>query len=258
MKILFIFLFSFFYFSDAYTQVNTERTKVFFKTLENIGVPPIACDTKFGLATTTVGPVDFKTVKLNVSSKRLENYEGVRVSVLSKEEAQKLFDSFRKLSYIPSKYLEDGCYARAHELALIAKNNGITLGKAFLLPNKDGDLLYPKNIEANDPDRFAKSFNGWKYHANAFVLVQNGDKVEPFVFDLGVSEKIQSFDEWKNNLAHSPKESRIITKPAATIFHDSSFSSPDLSIIDSLVETQKTIDELGMDEYLFRLESGWL
>ena len=258
MKIAFIFLFSFSYFSVAYTQVNTERTKIFFKTLENIGVPPVACDTKAELATTTVVPVDFKTVKLNVSSKKLEDYEGVKVSVLSKEEAQKLFDSFKELKYIPSKYLEDGCYARAHELALIAKNNGITLGKAFLLPNKDGDLLYPKNIEVNDPDRFTKSFNGWKYHTNAFVLVQNGDKVEPFVFDLGVSEKIQSFDEWKKNLARDPKESRIITRPTASIFHDSSFTSPDLSIIDSLQETQKTIDELGMDEYLFRLESGWL
>lgn len=259
MKISFVFLFMLFHFSDAYTQVNTERTKVFFKTLTNVGVPPIACDTKVESAAGSSTPVDFKSVKLNnVSTKRMGVYEGVEVSVLTKDEAQRLFDSFKKLSYIPSKYLEDGCYARAHELALIAKNNGITFGKAFLLSNKDSELLYPKNIKAKNPDRFAKSFSGWKYHANAFVLVQNGDKLEPFVFDLGVSEKVQSFDEWKNNLARNPKEARIITKPGASIFHDNSFSSPDLSIIDSLVETQKTIDELGMDEYLFRLESGWL
>ena len=190
--------------------------------------------------------------------KKLLKYEGVEVSVLSKEEAQKLYDRFKELSYIPTKYLEDGCYARAHELALIAKNNGITLGKAFLVPNTESHLLYPKNIKAEHPDRLTKNFDGWKYHANAFILVQNGDKIEPFVFDLGVSDKIQSFDDWKKNLAHDPKESKVITRPAATVFHNTSFSSPDLSIIDSLVETQKVIDELGMDEYLFRLESGWL
>ena len=134
MKILFIFLFSIFNFSYAFGQVNTERTKVFFKTLKNIGVAPVACDKKVGPSITPAAPADFKAVRLTVSSNRMETFEGVKVSVLTKEEAQKLFDSFRELSYIPSKYLEDGCYARAHELALIAKNNGITLGKAFLLP----------------------------------------------------------------------------------------------------------------------------
>lgn len=257
-KYLFILIFSIFSFSDVHSQVNTERTKAFFKALKNIGEAPATCETKVESLNTSVAPVDFTKVKLKLKSKRLETYDGVKVSVLSKEDAQKLYDSFKELSYIPTKYLEDGCYARAHELALIAKNNGITLGKAFLVPDAESDLLYPKNIREKNPDRFTKNFNGWKYHVNAFVLVQNGDKVEPFVFDLGVSEKIQTFDEWKKNLAHGPKKSKIITRPAATIFHDSSFTSPNLSIIDSLVETQKTIDELGMDEYLFRLESGWL
>lgn len=262
MKKIVILLLGIFYFTNSYTQIVTERSKVFFQTLKTAGDPLSFCNANEESRSTLLAPTptSYMEVKFNSTPIRLDSYDGVDVSVLSKEEAQKLFDRFKELAYIPTKYLEDGCYARAHELALIAKNNGVILGKAFLVPNAATTLLYPKNISESkiDRDRFHRNFNGWKYHVNAFVLVQNGDKVEPFVFDLGISENIQNFNEWENNLVYAANKSRIIVKSADMIFHDTSFSSPDLSIIDSLVETQKVIDELGMDEYLLRLERGWL
>jgi hypothetical protein len=255
VRLIAIFLFLAFS-TQAFSQGNVGRTRDFFNALKDLGQPPSACNEQIVLANyKKEKPVTYKDIKIRTREEGKANYEGLRLSVMSKEEAQKLFEQFQKLSYIPNKYLEDGCYARAHELALIAKNNGITMGKAFMLPHSSNSLLYPKSVEKGRLDR---DFDGWKYHAVSFVLVKNGNRVEPFVFDLGVSPKIQSFSEWKQNLSSNPQRARIVVKDSAQVFHDVKFDSKDRSIIDRLQETQDLIDKLGMDEYKFQLGQGWL
>lgn len=243
-----------------YAQGNVGRTDAFLKAITQAGQPLTNCaDGIQEVSASYPIPVDFEAVTLTTSAAKQTRFEGVNVSVMTKEDAERMFLEFQNIDYIPNKYIEDGCYARAHELALIAERHGIMLGKAFMVPPAKGDhLLYPKNLKDQNPPRFASSFSGWKYHAVSFVMVDNGGKLEPYVFDLGVSEKIQSFKEWKNNLSSEPKKAKIIVRDKSYVFKDGEYQSPGVSIIDRTRETQELIDELGMSEYLFQLEQGWL
>lgn len=246
--------------TSLFAQGNVGRTDAFLKAIIHAGEPISTCADEVNVEAASYPiPIDFKGVELSSRSVRQTKFEGVNVSVMTKEQAQRLFDEFQSIDYIPNKYIEDGCYARAHELALIAERHGIELGKAFMVPPGNGDrLLYPKNLKDQSPPRFASSFSGWKYHAVSFVMVDNGGKLEPYVFDLGVSEKIQNFSEWKNNLSSGPKKSKVIVREKSYVFQDGQYQSPGVSIIDRTRETQELIDQLGMSEYLFQLEQGWL
>lgn len=196
-------------------------------------------------------------IKFSVQEKSKTQFQGQEVSVISYEEAQKLFELFSKIPYMPDKYLEDGCYARAHELMLIAEKNGLDFGKAFLQrPESGSSLLVPKKLK--EGASFHKHFAGWKYHANAFVMVEKDGQVVPMVFDIGVASRPQTIDEWKNNLSTEPKKVKLIIRQKDYVFDDGNYSSPGQSIIHNLIETQNLIDEIGQEEYNFRVEQGWL
>lgn len=191
--------------------------------------------------------------ELGVHSEEKAEYQGLELSVLTPEQAQMIHERLNELEYIPKKYMEDGCYARAHEVALIAERNGLSFGKAFLVSKKG--LLYPEG----DDSRFHKSFQGWRYHTAAMALVrEEGGELSPVVFDIGASQSAQRVEDWNDSLTSREDQAELVVRKREHIYHDNSVTAPSRSIIKNLNTTQETIDELGYDEYIFRLEQGWL
>lgn len=235
-------------------QVLHETLQSSLKELEFLGEVQIECGPNTKKRALEV-PVEHRHryVDLNIRSKDKARYKDLELSVLTPEQAQAIHKKISQLDYIPKKYLEDGCYARGHEVALIAKQNNLSFGKAFLV-SKDR-LLFPNEGEHD----FHKSFQGWRYHTAAMALVreENGE-LSAVVFDIGVSQKAQRVAEWKESLASKDGQVKFVVREQKRIYHDSSITAPDRSILKNLKRTQDTIDELGYDEYIFRLEQGWL
>jgi len=250
--ILFLSLFLVTPFVNA--QVIHESLKGSIEELSSIGEVDIKCEGSDQAQKSTI-PIQekHKYVELGIDSVEMTNYKGLELSVLSPEQVKKIFEQINELEYIPKKYLEDGCYARAHEVFLIAKHNGLSFGKAYSVADKG--LLYPKG----KGEQFHKSFKGWRYHTSTVALVrEESGELSPVVFDIGASEKAQKADEWRQALSLSEDRSDVIYKKGEKIFHDSYVEAPDRSLLKDLKKTQDTIDELGYDEYLFMLEQGWL
>lgn len=192
-------------------------------------------------------------VELGVRFKEKAEYQGLELSVLTPEQAQLIYEQMNQLKYIPKKYMEDGCYARAHEVALIAEQNGLSFGKAFLVSKKG--LLYPEG----DDSGYHKSFQGWRYHTAAMALVRDeGGELSPVVFDIGAAKNVQKVEQWNDSLTSREDQAELVVRRKEHIYHDNSITAPSRSIIKNLNRTQETIDELGYDEYIFRLEQGWL
>lgn len=258
--VLKIFMALFLFIPNLQAQLVSEEIAGFFAQMSTVGQSPTNCLEGFSPADYQVDedPRDFhQKIKFDIKEIEKTTFNGHEVSVVSYEDAQKLFELFSQIPYMPTKYLEDGCYARAHELMLIAQNNGLELGKAFIEPpNRGYPLLYPKKLK--EGASLDKSFAGWKYHANAFVMVKKDGVLTPMVFDIGAADSLQSFDQWKKNLSTKPEEVKITTRQKDYVFAEGNYNSPNKSIIHNLISTQELIDEIGMDEYNYRVERGWL
>lgn len=246
----------------VFAQGNVGRTKSFLSELLQLGSPPQVgeCAPRNTASNPRFTPPEhFKQVKLACQSHRSAAYQGLNLSILTLEQAKNLFDELNSIEYLPMKYLEDGCYARAHEISLIAQENGLEMGKAFLNSPESGQLLNPQSLKNQNPPRFDKNFSGWRYHATPFLLVeQPNGTIVPMVFDLGVAKGPQTFQQWKSNLHPEPQSTSLTVRHKDYVFDSGNFTSKNESIIDRLTETQNLIDEIGWSEYMFRLEQGWL
>lgn len=201
-----------------------------------------------------------KEVRLEIrSSGKLANFKGDEVSVLTEEEANELFEEFSKIDYMNFDYLHDGCFARAHEFALIARNHGIEMGKVFLSENNQNADLYPKEWIANPKAPVPNGFVGWRYHVTPFVLVKKGDKLIPFVFDVGVSARPKPVENWQADMIQGHPENFSITyRDRKFMYEDGNTTYEGQSNIRGQLEDQQLMRELGIDEFLFRREKGWL
>ena len=222
----------------------------------------------------------YKTVKLDTSSSgKTKLHNGDEISVLSKEQAEKLFKEFEKISYIPYEYVDDGCYNRAQEFALIAQRYGIKMGKKFLehsdnvieedFSNYTGagvpdfssmdtiHLLYPKRFQDKENKPFMNGFQGWKYHVAPYLLVESNGKIEPYIFDVGTSTQIQTEEDWAKGLMSDANKAKITTTPKNYMDKDG-FEQTNKSTISREIERLKLIEEYGESEYQYMLSRGWL
>jgi len=128
----------------------------------------------------------------------------VPVSVLESDAAQKLFASFVKNKDIPFKYPVEGCYARAHEMAMMASKQNIVMGKVFA----EGDLQAKTNLSKYPIIR-------WDWHVApvAFVKDQSGE-TKLMVFDPSLFDKPVTVEEWKKSMLYKSKAfDNAIKKP---------------------------------------------
>ncbi len=182
------------------------------------------------------------------------SYQGVSVSILDEAQATLLFEHFRKLSHIPGAYLEDGCYARSHELALIAAQMGVKMGKVFAAPKANGALLFPSAIAK---ERFDRNFSGWRYHTAPFVLVKNsaGETV-PFVFDYGIAAQARPIFEWERSMSQAAVD--LTFRDSEHLYRDGEMRS-NSSILGCLQDDENLIKKMGWSEFdYYRNDRKWL
>lgn len=182
------------------------------------------------------------------------SYQGVGVSILEEAEATRLFEHFQKLSHIPSTYLEDGCFARSHELALVAEQMGVKMGKVFAAPKAGGELLFPRGIPG---ERFDRNFSGWRYHTAPFVLVKtNAGETVPFVFDYGVASQATPLAEWERSMSQAPLD--LTFRDSTHLYRDGQLRS-NTSILGCLQDDENLIKKMGWSEFdYYRNDRKWL
>lgn len=106
-------------------------------------------------------------------------------------EAKELINFFLYSSPIPFNYVEDYCYARAHEMAQVMELLGINSGKIIA----EGDL----NIVDKDGNPV-----GWKYHIAPTVEIYKDGEVQTFVIDPSLSEEPLTISDWFAKMSPEP------------------------------------------------------
>ncbi len=165
-------------------------TDAFSKTLNKISPAVSAAGTvdyKGGCATCAQ---NYQNVK-NYSLYSKDNDQKIELSILSEDEANKLFKKIATRDDIPFGYPIDGCYARAHKMSRILEDEGIISGKAFV----EGKLFVDT--------KFGEI--GWSYHVAPVVMVRKGGSVIPYIFDPSLFDKAVPFDTWKAKMMTKPK-----------------------------------------------------
>lgn len=211
-----------------------------------------------------------KKVQLNFNHQVSQARHGKHlISVLSPEQARELFQRFASIPYMQFKNLEDGCYNRAQEFGLIAKANGITMGKVFVehqgvdemyenwagagAPNFDDSadtLLFPESFSIK-PRPVSDHFAGWSYHVAPYLLVKDEQGIRPYIFDMGVISFPKDVESWKKHLHYEPHKLKTTFTPAHYLNEDGSSTSKRSSIGEDL-EREREIERIGAKAYYSR------
>lgn len=126
------------------------------------------------------------------------NKKTIKLSVLSEAHAKEVFNKLKNDADNSFEYPLEGCYARAHRMAMQMDQMGIVSGKAFI----EGDNLVVDT-----------SFGEveWSYHVTSLVIIKVGNKLVPSVIDPAMFEKPVSYDEWKARILKRP-ESKFVSE----------------------------------------------
>lgn len=207
----------------------------------------------------------YKEVDLNLPKDLpMGEYEGDQLTILTKDQADKLFKAFSLVDYMKFDYIHAGCEVRAHEFTLMAKANGIEMGKAMTMYGEsisEGGL-YPKEWKGKNSDEIPvpEGFVGWRYHVAPYLLVKDGNEVRPYVFDIGVAEKRKTLGQWNTSLTDAA------TKETRTFVKDREYLHPDdlhprkegVSYIQTELNKQELIREMGFFEFDYWDQKGLL
>lgn len=112
------------------------------------------------------------------------------LSVVDSTTAQKLFAEILTHSEIPFDFPE-GCHAKAQKIAMLLEEQGIIAGKAFVEGSIFRDSSYEQSL--------------WLFHVAVFILIQEGEQVEPYVIDPLLSSKLISYQQWLSFLKQDPR-----------------------------------------------------
>jgi hypothetical protein len=136
-------------------------------------VPKVECET---------AEIDRRVGSASIRRQRLDF---MKISEVSAEYAQLLFDELKALPDIPFDYPEDGCFARAHAMVKHLDQQGIHMAKVFL----HGDL----RVETH---KSPKGYVEWRYHVAPMMMVRNGNKKSLYVFDPAIFDRPVTLEEW--------------------------------------------------------------
>jgi hypothetical protein len=115
------------------------------------------------------------------------NHKQIMVSSISLDFMTELYMEIKKEEGIPFKYPDDGCYARAHKMALLLDTLGVVSVKSFII----GDLRLTTKYSPS-------GYVDWWYHVAPSVHVK--DIGELMVFDPTSSEQPITKTEWMDSL----------------------------------------------------------
>ena len=168
--------------------VNEEALKRNLKKLAPAVAQAGTVDYKSGCA--TCAQIGIKDEHALLVSK--DNNQKIDLTIITEEEANAAFADIVARGDIPFEYIKDGCYSRAHKMALVLDDKGITSGKAFL----EGQIYY---------DAGKQGEVGWSYQVAPVVLVKKGGQAVPYVIDPSLFNKAVPLEEWKAKLTKKSK-----------------------------------------------------
>ncbi len=119
--------------------------------------------------------------------------DDIPMTVMNDEYVLKLFQEMTVQRKIPFGYPEDGCYARAHEMAYQFDQMDIHSGKVFAT-----GVFRIENSKAK---------NGvitWGFHVAPFVLVDDGKVKKPWVIDPSLFYEPVPIERWLEKLTEHP------------------------------------------------------
>lgn len=164
----------------------------------------------------------------------LLNFE---VSIVTEPDAQILFQYLASQKNIPFQYLEGGCHARAHKMALLLEEKNILVGKAFIL----GKLRV--NVQAGKSNRLIQ----WPEHVAPFLLVRKDQELKTYVLDPSIFKAAVEDKDWiQIQTEHQPQ-------PPARVYYTPRFYYQSYSfayISDKFESYDIDSMQLKLDEYL--------
>lgn len=129
-----------------------------------------------------------------------KNGKAEKITLVSEGEANSIFQEMVSIKDIPFQYIEDGCYARAHEIVKYFENKGIIFAKVFIVDAK-------KKLRVNN-SKNKLGYVEWWFHVAPVILVSKNGKSVPYVFDPSIYNKPVPVDEWKSIQTRHVKKSK--------------------------------------------------
>ncbi len=191
---------------------------------------------QLGSAVSAAGTVDYKggcaTCAQTIQNQKSyslyskDNDKKIELSVISEEEANKLFKEIVSRDDIPFGYPMEGCYARAHKMARLLGDKGIIAGKAFV----EGQLYVDT--------KFGEV--GWSYLVAPVLMIKKGNTITPYIFDPSLFDKPVTFEAWKAKMLAKPK-----AKMAREYFTNRFAYEPDDRLANLSDYTEETIEDMN-------------
>ncbi|KHD88460.1 MAG: hypothetical protein OM95_08050 [Bdellovibrio sp. ArHS] len=122
----------------------------------------------------------------------------IPVSVLTEEEAAKIFSDFAKDERYAFGATSNGCYARAHIFSQQMEKKGIRVAKMFL----EGRLVIPEE------KRVYEDQNIWNYHVAPVVAVKTNKGIELRVLDPALYDKPVPVKQWTDTLLTTSQDKK--------------------------------------------------
>lgn len=129
-------------------------------------------------------------------SSRIVNYNNIEATLVSKSDANKIFDNLKKYSKIPFQFNYAGCEERAYEMARQLDLDGIKVLKTFA------------TVDTNKPERLYPP-NYWRYHVAIGVLVKEGKDYVPYVIDPSLMSGPVRASEWVGKMKKHNKKMEV-------------------------------------------------
>ncbi|MNK88905.1 hypothetical protein D3C87_1088930 [compost metagenome] len=187
---------------------------------------------------------------------RTTTYEGHTATVMTEQDAQKLFKELKAHSEIPYEFSFGGCEYRAHAMVQILRAKGITPLKAFAVV----DLKTVNVLTAPHPKKKNETIQ-WKYHTSPLILVEKNGKIEPYTLDPSLESQAVPIPKWKSDMIrHNPKTvAEIRIRPATQLLPEASIplSFDDKAFDKDVADTLKRYKQWAADpdgEELYRDE----
>ncbi len=202
----------------------------------------VSLNSSYALVDRTIGT----TTVIGYGGKNLE------VSSISQEYMNELFEQLRINKSIPFAYVDDGCFARAHKMAVLLEDQGVITVKTFLM----GDL---RLVDVNHP----KGFVDWWYHVAPSIYVKEIGAL--VMFDPAAGNEPVSKKDWVYNLTSHPYGSvdqdfetvRFIYGPDDVLYNPNPTSYKQMDLVDMeealAYFTEMLNERLGVGEGPVRL-----
>lgn len=140
-------------------------------------------------------------VELRPRSAKTAKFQNQLVTVLSEDDAQKLFTELKNQNHIPYNFAWDGCQQRAHEMSRLMLLKGVTPLKVFAVAKENGPRLQVNH--PRDPNQKIV----WRHHVAPMILVEGKDgKAVPYALDPSIESKAVPVNDWVQTMTqHAPK-----------------------------------------------------